>query len=102
MAAKKVTVQLPEGIKSIRYEDEPMVGDYLLIEFDNGLTLGVDALHLSDNECSAVVYWKRVPDEGRYDVLGALGFGTDRRPDPVVYNEEWDAYQRERESKETT
>jgi len=88
------TVKLPEGIKAIEYVNDDMIGDHLVIHFDNGLSLGVDALALGDSECQAVLYARRDPEAGQYDVLANLEFGVERKPSARIFADEWQKFQR--------
>jgi hypothetical protein len=77
------------GIKSVERYDEPMTGDMLVVKFENGLTLVVHALNLSDDECQANLYTRWDP-EAESTCVASLEFGVEE-PHAVVYDDEWRA-----------
>lgn len=95
-----VNIKLPTGIKNIQRIEEPMVGDWLLITFENGLSLSVNALHLAEDECGVALYdsidGSYESEKGTLDVLAALDFG-EKKPHPVIYHDTWKKFQSKHE-----
>jgi hypothetical protein len=75
---KTVTLALPDGVREMETVQIDRIGPVLAIRFANGYCLTIDALHLGDHECQAVLHAPGVDpfdEDGNSDVVANLAFG---------------------------
>lgn len=84
--------RLPEGIAGVFNEDQPMVGDMLIIKLESGHTVVIDALHLGDHLCQVGVYGPGVweGETLRQDPLATICFNPEMPTEVNCYDPQAD------------
>lgn len=83
----RLTPPLPEGVRDVTVEDWGM-GDILVVRFENGMALSIDALSLTEYECSAVFHRDGAVlgtgEEPTENVLACVSFDPSVEGKPMV------------------